>query len=402
MKTRRILALFCGLTLFLGGCSIPLVKEKQPNTTKESYADPLKYQSDYQTRLQYQHLNKEEQHCYGILYTAIKEATTTDSFVTTEDGKQHPGVRVPFDITLTKESMSRLYEFFLKDNPELFYLDRTYSLEGRQEGEKAVYDTLLIQFTLSLNERQAAIQQLNNAVDDILSDCPDTADDYVIEKYFHDYLVVSCVYDEEAASTSFGTHENAYSVYGALVEGRAVCEGYAKAMQLLLNKKSIPATVVMGYAIEDWESHMWNLVYINGSYYYLDVTWDDNDTLPHYTYFNITYDSLKHTHQPDEGQLDNIVCNNTADNYFVRNNAYCTTYERETIARAIAQKVEEGEVVIHLQFTPEVYANALLFLKDISLTQKKVNNQLGNRIKMWNYALSTQSNQYTITLIRTN
>ena len=402
MKTRRILALFCGLALFLGGCSIPSFKEKQPTTTKESYADPLKYQSDYQTHLQYQHLNDEGQHCYGILYTAIKDAITANAYVTTDDGKQVPGVRVPFDMTLDKDSLSLLYEYFLKDNPEFFFLDRTYSLEGHQEGSEAVYDALIIQFTLSLSERQAAIQQLNNAVEDILSDCPDTTDDYLIEKYFHDYLVVSCAYDEEAANADASTHENAYSVYGALVEGRAVCEGYAKAMQLLLNRKSIPATVVMGYSVEDWESHMWNLAYINGAYYYVDVTWDDNDAIPHYTYFNITHEALLRTHQPDEGQLESILCNATKDNYFVRNNMYCATYERETIARAIAQKVEEGDVVIHLQFAPKVYANALLFLKDISLTKKKVNNQLGNRIKMWDYALSTQPDQYTITLIRAN
>ena len=402
MKTRNLLALFCGLVLLLSGCSIPSLKPVPSIPTTKTYANPLKYQTAYQAHLQYQSLSENGQRCYGMLYTTIQEAIDTDAMITDENGERHPGVRVSFDVAMTKEDMSLLYESFLKDNPQFFFLDRTYSLEGRQENGDAVYDTLLLQFTLSQNERKEAVQRLNNAVDDILTDCPDTQDDYLVEKYFHDYLIAACIYDDEAADADASTHENAYSAYGALVDGRAVCEGYAKAMQLLLHKKSIPATVVMGYSAEDWESHMWNLVCISGEYYYLDVTWDDNDSIPHYTYFNITSEHLQRTHRPDENQPGNRLCTATADNYFVRNGTYCTTYERESIAHAIAQKVEAGDTYIHLQFAPEVYANALLFLKDMSLTQRKVNNQLGNRVKMWDYALSTQSKQYTITLVRNN
>lgn len=401
MKTRKILALCCGLLFFLNGCSvIPHVKQpakKEP----VSYADPLKYHSQYKDHLQYQGLSEDGQRCYGMLYTTIQDAVDTNAFITDEQGTQQPGVCVPFDVGLTKEDMSLLYESFLKDNPQFFFLDRTYRLEGHQEGGEAVYDALLLQFTLSKSDRQTAIQHLNNAVDDILNDCPDTQDEYVIEKYFHDYLIASCTYDEEAANADAETHENAYSAYGALVDGRAVCEGYAKAMQLLLQKKAIPATVVMGYAADDGESHMWNLVRINGSYYYLDVTWDDNDTIPQYTFFNMTSDTMQRTHKPDVNPLLDIRCTAVTDNYFVRNGTYCATNDREDIAYAIAQRVRADDVFIHLLFAPEAYESALLFLKNMSVTQRKVNAQLDNQ-KMWDYTLSTQTKQYTITLIRTN
>lgn len=402
MKTRKILALFCGLLFFLSGCSIiPRVKQP-PKKEQASYADPLKYHSQYKDHLQYQGLSADGQRCYGMLYTTIQDAIDNNAFVTDEQGTQQPGVCVPFDVALTKEDMSLLYESFLKDNPQFFFLDRTYRLEGHQEGGEAVYDALLLQFTLSKSDRQTAIQHLNNAVDDILNDCPDTQDEYIIEKYFHDYLIASCTYDDEAANADAETHENAYSAYGALVDGRAVCEGYAKAMQLLLQKKAIPATVVMGYSAEDWESHMWNLVRINGSYYYLDVTWDDNDTIHQYTYFNMTTDTMQRTHKPDDNPLLDIRCTATTDNYFVRNGTYCATNDRDAIAYAIAQHVKADDVFIHLLFAPEAYENALLFLKNMSVTQRKVNAQLDNHLKMWDYTLSTQTKQYTITLIRTN
>ena len=143
---------------------------------------------------------------------------------------------------------------------------------------------------------------------------------------------------------------------------------------------------------------MWNLVNINGSYYYLDVTWDDNDATPHYTYFNMTTEAMLRTHYPDNNLLTDIACTATNDNYFVRNNTYCDTSDRETIAETIADCVQAGDTIIHLQFAPGKYESALLFLKNTQLTQKTINNQLGYRITMWDYTLTTQAKQHVITL----
>lgn len=400
MNIRKIAGLLCALALCLCGCKL-LPPKATPNVPKENYADPNKYQSEYQDRLQYQHLSKEEQHGYGLLYTTIRDATDSDAIIQDENGVSHPGVRIPFDVALTKDSMSLLYESFLKDNPQFFFLDRTYSLEGHQQKENVVYDTLLLRFTLNQEERQAAIAELNAVVETIRKNCPSTTDEYVIEKYFHDYLLSHCTYDETAAEGDSLTHENAYSAYGALVQGSAVCEGYAKAMQLLLQQASIPATVVMGTAADAPEAHMWNLVYINGAYYYLDVTWDDNEDIPQYAYFNITSDDLQRSHLPDAEQLVTMECTATIDNYFVRNGTYLDTYERDKIAEIIAQHIQAGSKTIHLRFAPGKYENALLLLKNVQLTKRLVNNQLGNRVTMWDYALNSHTQQHVLTLVAT-
>ena len=67
----------------------------------------------------------------------------------------------------------------------------------------------------------------------------------------------------------------AQSIAGALTSDRsAVCEGYAKVMQLLMNYYDITNIYVTGTA--GGGGHAWNLVRMNnGGYYWLDATWDD-------------------------------------------------------------------------------------------------------------------------------
>ncbi|MBR3779120.1 MAG: hypothetical protein IKL13_05315 [Clostridia bacterium] len=393
------IALICALIFLLGGCSLP--SSDKPDSPTEEYGDPAKYADEFRHNMQYQQLSGTEQHAYGQVYTALRDHEKTDSSVTGADGQELPGIRIPLsDVRFTREQISHLFETFFRDNPRFFYLDRTYSLEGYDHNGKTVYDTLLLQFTMDTEQRIRALDELDKAVTAILSDRPHTADDYEVELYLHDRLLTSCVYDDEAASASSDKYANAYSAYGALIEGRAVCEGYAKAMQLLLNASSIPTTVVLGHAVEDGEAHMWNLVSINGSFYYLDPTWndDDADNRVHYTYFNITSDMLSRTHIPEKGAFV-IDCTAQTDNYHHRNGTYIDTYERDVIAKVIANRVSAGDTAIQLRFADGKYENALLFLKNLTLTHKTVNKYLRNNT-MWDYELRTQPKQTTIIICK--
>ena len=83
----------------------------------------------------------------------------------------------------------------------------------------------------------------------------------------HRYVVENCVFDRDAGETAF-------TAYGCLVEGRAVCQGYTAAMNLLLSKCGIYSIGVAGDIISSGESHAWNYVKCDGLKY-LDATWDD-------------------------------------------------------------------------------------------------------------------------------
>lgn len=102
---------------------------------------------------------------------------------------------------------------------------------------------------------------------------------YDILKDIHDYLCNNVVYDLNGVY--------AHEPYGALIVGRAVCEGYAEAFKLLCDRFDIPCVLVFGDGVvgSRSEPHKWNYVQMqDGKWYGVDVTWDDHDKI-YYDYF---------------------------------------------------------------------------------------------------------------------
>ena len=71
---------------------------------------------------------------------------------------------------------------------------------------------------------------------------------------------------------------NRNTVYGALIDRKCVCEGYARSFKYILNELGINNILVVGVGKNSsgsTESHMWNYVELDGKCYAIDVTWDD-------------------------------------------------------------------------------------------------------------------------------
>lgn len=61
-------------------------------------------------------------------------------------------------------------------------------------------------------------------------------------RYIHDYLIDTIEYEQTVSEN------NIYNIYGALVLKTCVCEGYAKALQYLLNEAELENIIVTGTA----------------------------------------------------------------------------------------------------------------------------------------------------------
>ena len=89
-------------------------------------------------------------------------------------------------------------------------------------------------------------------------------------KAYHDYIVDNTVYD---SSVSFDNNSefinNSNNAYGLLNNKKAICSGYSDMMAIFLDKMGLN-----NYKISS-DNHIWNLVYIDGSWKHIDVTWDD-------------------------------------------------------------------------------------------------------------------------------
>lgn len=180
------------------------------------------------------------------------------------------------------EDYQSAVETFLYDNPDVFYIDANklyLSVETNSTIFKKTYNVYVgpaenenyyVEGFTSEMQVKAAANKIESIKDTVVSKL--TGNTYRDILKIHDYLVDSIDYDKEYSSIG------SYSVYGALIDKKCVCEGYAKALKYLLNAANIPCVIVQGSAINSsgkTESHAWNCVNLDGKWYYIDSTWDD-------------------------------------------------------------------------------------------------------------------------------
>jgi len=135
-----------------------------------------------------------------------------------------------------------------------------YYCDGQEAGSKAInYCT-----------------EVNNKVATVVSGASAYSSKYEKLMYFAKYLCDNVTYNHTAAYTGVG--DNCWNAYGALINGDGVCESYAEAFKLLCDAASIPCAIVVS------STHEWNIVNMDGTWYYVDVTWMDTENYGYYDY----------------------------------------------------------------------------------------------------------------------
>ena len=168
-------------------------------------------------------------------------------------------------------------------HPELFYLTsyKYYYLPSAS----TIYRVEWIYMqdgngnTLSKSQIMEMKSELQEKRDQALGMLEDSMSDLQVALALHDYLALSIVYTYPTAE---GRNDPVYSAYGALVNGEAVCQGYALAYDYLLNEAGVPNMFVASNSL----NHGWNLVYVNGNWYHVDITWDDSEGFGSCSHYN--------------------------------------------------------------------------------------------------------------------
>lgn len=204
-------------------------------------------------------------------------------------------------IKVHKDDFRRLLEHYRADNPQAFWLSSTYQFQSLKQTEEIVSaklsfsyrkgtETESTEFTLEQVEQMSA--EMERAADEILAGITPEMSEYERVLYLHDYLAMNVKYDD--------SYEFQHIAYGALVDKKAVCDGYATAMQYLLNKIGIECRIVFGDDKEGLPySHAWNIVKVENKYYHLDVTWDlpmADISTPIYTNFLVDTNQIEKRH----------------------------------------------------------------------------------------------------------
>ena len=300
--------------------------------------------------------------------------------------------------------LSIAYYAMRKDRPEYFWLPTAYSLKDTG-GQIAVrFAETESDWICTREERISAEGEIKAVLNEYLGTLSGEESVFELELKAHDFLCKSIEYDNDALKHTTGDHV-AWTVYGAFIDGKAVCEGYAKAMQIMCFMQGINCGVVTGVTTS---AHMWNYVEIDNGWYFVDVTANDVSDKGYHSFFNVTddYISASYTIDPDvenvsdeelkSGQFNFNVpsCSKLDYNYFVQNGRYIMNTEQveETIISEVCRAVNEGRNSVEFCVDPKlsfVYGrNELGDLVDLEKCIKNANSDLpkDKRLKSYNYS----------------
>lgn len=161
--------------------------------------------------------------------------------------------------------------------------------------------TISIHYTYQQQEITELEATVFNIINSTIQDNMTTEDKI---KAIHDYIINTTKYDVNRSDNKITTYHSD-TAYGALIEHYAICSGYADSMKLFLDYLQIP-----NYKISS-ENHIWNLVYLDHTWYHLDLTWDDpvtstGEDVLEYDYFLINTEELKEI-ENEQHIFDNTI-----------------------------------------------------------------------------------------------
>ena len=296
-------------------------------------------------------------------YKSIGEAVYRISEEKSDTGFYPVGKVTVADKDFTEKDMDICIKAYTMDHPEVFWITNRYSYGSM--GNKAV---IQLYSYVSGEECQKRIETLNNTIDEIVTSIPDGLKEYHLEKYIHNTVIDNCTYAMGVTTAEDGWEE--FTVYGALVNGGAVCEGYAHSMCLLLNKVGIDCYYANGYS--ENSPHMWNTVNIDGNWYHLDATWDDNENA-YFNYFNLDDEQIQEDHVispllADIKEKDNIgdvynlylpECTSDSANFFVVESTYIYDFEEsnDIMVHDLAEAAENNDELFTIKIDSAINFN---------------------------------------------
>jgi len=237
----------------------------------------------------YYQLSDIEKSAYKKLYTAIR------------DHKKE----VKLGVQLNDDQLNNIAWIAFIYDANIFDLDDLSSKTTKSE------TIIRIKYEYSTDTYTKMKAKLEKRADQIIAKLTDKMSTYQKVKIIHDEIINNCEYVLQGQEFD--------SAYGALVNKKAKCTGYAHAFAYVCNRAGIKTAFVIG----DDGTHIWNMVYINKKWYHIDLTWDDpvsnftqNTT---YNYFLLSDKQITETQKIDDNDFEIPTAADDSLSYYVKN-----------------------------------------------------------------------------------
>lgn len=248
------------------------------------------------------------------------------------------------------------YYYVYNDHPEYFWLETACKVNANVSyigNDYTITYTVKPSYCITSNLTSAK-SSFDSAVSTLTTGLSGKSD-YEKSRVIHDRLISNTDYIQS------GAHQSAY---GAIVAGKAVCAGYARAYKVLLDAVGIQSYYLTGTSADPNSgksvNHSWNAVKLDGSWYYSDVTWDDQGATTYYAQFNVTKARISEDHTFDTEIVPYIPnATATAANYFTKNGCILSSYDLD----AIVSHLDKNDLTARFYYSGTAYSNASDFYK---------------------------------------
>ena len=267
--------------------SLIITKRIEDNWIVDVKGENLPEISDFDNKKYYHQSNE-----YSLHYDAYSQLDQAQKIiydaVVANPGKLSITVNFPDGVfsysNYTQAYLTELMDALCTDRPDIFYYagygTNGGSLHSNGKYVKSinyicgVYDSSIYTSSNLTSYYNTLMNKLNSLQFDM-------SNRYNFIMSVHDYLA-DTVYYPDLNSSDYKM--SAHDAYGALVEGRAVCQGYSDAVKLICDKYNIPCVCISGSS--NGGGHMWNAIQMeDGKWYFIDLTWDDQDSRTFYDFF---------------------------------------------------------------------------------------------------------------------
>lgn len=326
-----IIAVVVVFAVVISGILVSAIYNSFLKPTEFNFVLPASGDGTGYYRHAYEELTENEKNVYSVILQSIYT--------------QPERIEIP---ELTDGDLTSVFEALSYDNPDLFSLGLNCKIYT--EGYKTYFET---DYTLDYADYSQKLQEAKDIASVIIDGASVYTSPYEKEKYVHDYIINHCSYVEPTESAM------ANNIYGCLVEGRASCEGYSRAFQYVLSALNIDNRIVTGESADDgvnFINHMWNYVVLEGSGYFVDLTWDDpraEGSVLRHNYFNVTTNDILIKHRNIKQNLP--LCTNTKYNYFVYENVFFNIGSGEVfesmVSNAVYTAIQRQYKCVELRFS---------------------------------------------------
>lgn len=287
------------------------------------------------------------------------------------------------------------------DRPEYFWLPTSYALRTKGVLGEICFAKSEKDWLYTATERENFEKKILNTLTEICQGFSGKETEFSREVSAHDTLVSRLEYDSENVN-NYKNNPSSWDIVGAFCNGKAVCEGYAKAMQVLAFTLGINCATVTGVSTEP---HMWNVINIENNWYHLDPTANDADADPYHFFFNVTTEYLLKSYTidsvftptaqnetVDSGNIFLPICTATEYNYHIVNSLYIADKSQieSTVVSMLCAARRSGKRMVEFAVSPEMgfvfgTADAAKTFK-IERCVSIANSELGSkRIKKYSY-----------------